>query len=284
LKALLEDSYEEPVATALTVGGVRSRVPAHMRKTRCAAAIALGSIGSADHVEDLGKLLSDVDWEARLCACEALATLRVAAAPVSLQISRCLKDDKYAVRKQAAIALGIMGDVSYVESLVDCFEDGSPSVRVEVIKAISQMGEEGQEHIDKVFQQLSANSPAVRCAAISCLGKMGEKGQLYAGVVAQRLAGEEDYTVKVAALEALGHMGQRGTAYAQEVAACMENQVPQIRAQAAATLGKMGPEAKPFLDNMKFLANDPTAIVRESVIEAQQRLSTGCVQRSGEAE
>lgn len=286
LVLLLEDDFEESVANALVVGGVRARAAAPLRKPKCAAAVALGSmpLTGARYANDLARLLLDDDWETRLCACDALGMLGQAATSLSDNVGKLLGDEMYSVRAKAASTLGKLGDATCAQALADVLADNSAAVREEALLAIASMGFEAQEHAGKVFEQLSAHSPNVRCAAVKCLGQMGEKGQFYAGPVAQRLVQEEETRVKIAALEALGLMGDRGAAYVEDVAACIQDAMPQVRAQAALTLGKMGIEGAAFLEDVRYLCNDPHETVRKSAHVAHSAMAGDFFVTAGDGE
>jgi HEAT repeat protein len=279
LKDLLTDDFAEPAANALTVGGCRARLPPACRKTKCAAACALGMIvqsGADVAVEDIagavGDLVNDEDWETRLAACEALAMMGDKAKEQASKISTIFDDDKYAVRARAAYACGKLGDPDVASSIADLLVDSSPSVKEEACLALGALGEDGAEFIEKVFEKVLDFNPAVRGAACKALAMMGEKGMYYAGVVAQRLLEPEAPIVKIAALEALGEMQDHGAVYAEVVADFLQDPIPQVRAAAAASLGKMGTEAEPFIGTLKALGNDMSEEVAKSAAEAVSNL------------
>merc|ERR1712039_822061 len=148
-------------------------------------------------------------------------------------------------------------------------------VKEEALIALGALGDEGAEFIEKVFEKVLDYNPAVRGAACKALGMMGEKGMYYAGVVAQRLLEQEAPIVKIAALEALGEMQDHGAVYAEVVADYLQDPIPQVRAAAAAALGKMGTEAEPFVGSLQALTNDMNEAVQKSVTEAMANLSGG---------
>jgi HEAT repeat protein len=280
LLELLADDFSEPAANALTVGGCRSRLPPACRKTNCAAACALGMIVQSGAEVDIDPIVNSVsdliyndDWETRLAACEALAMMGDKAKEAGTKISSIFDDDKYAVRARAAYAAGKIGDADVASGLSDLLADSSPSVKEEALLALGALGEEGAEFIEKVFEKVLDYNPAVRGAACKSLGMMGEKGMYYAGVVAQRLLEPEAPIVKIAAIEALGDMQDHGAVYAEVVADYLQDPLPQVRAAAALSLGKMGTEAEPYTGSIKALMNsDMSEEVQKSAAEAMSTL------------
>uniref|UniRef100_A0A7S1R3I5 TOG domain-containing protein n=1 Tax=Alexandrium catenella TaxID=2925 RepID=A0A7S1R3I5_ALECA len=279
LKDMLEDDFSETGVTALTVGGGRARVPPSARKAKCAAAAALGFIveSNADvavdvYAAEVANLVNDEDWEIRMVACEALAMMGEAAREQATRVSSIFDDERFAVRAKAALASGKMKDTEAASGLADLTGDNCPSVREEAVLALAELGDDGAEYIEKVFEKVSDNSPSVRAAAMTALSRMGMKGQCYAGAVAARLMEYDAVFVRIAAIDALGNMEEHGAAYAELVAESLEDQQPQVRAAAAAALGKMGPDGEAFGDVLKPLTKDPSSEVRKAASQAVSQL------------
>mmetsp|Transcript_63064 Transcript_63064/g.203304 ORF Transcript_63064/g.203304 Transcript_63064/m.203304 type:complete len:564 (+) Transcript_63064:82-1773(+) len=279
LKEMLNDDFMDSGVNALTVGGCRSRMPPSTRKTKCAAAAALGLIAQtgADvavdvYASEVSSLLNDEDWETRMVACEALAMMGERAKDQATKLSSIFDDEKYAVRSKAAYACGKLKDADVASGLADLIADNCPSVREEAMLALAELGDDGTEYIEKVFEKINDYSPTCRAAAMTALGRMGEKGQFYAGAIAQRLLEYEAPFVRIAALEALGNMEDHGAAYAEVVADYLQDQLPAVRAAAAASLGKMGTEGEAFGSALKALTNDPSTDVQKAAGEAAEAL------------
>jgi len=270
LKDFLYDDFIEPLNTSVVAGGCRARCPSALRRTKCAGALALGAMGSkgAEFADEIAYLLEDPDWEVRVAACDAIAALGEDAKDQATKIIPLLEDEKYFVRARAAHALGQIKDPDTAANLADIVSDACPSVKEEALAALAKLGDEGAEHIEKVFERLLDFSITVRAAAIRTLGNMGEKGQYYAGAVVQRLL-EDPPLVKLAALEALGQMEDHGVAYVEEIADFLNSPVPELRAAAATALGKFGSEAEGFSSGLKALRNDPAGeLVSKPALEA----------------
>jgi len=275
LKDMLVDDFGESGVNAMTAGGCRSRMPPSARKARCAAAAALGLIAETGgevavdvYSAEVANLLNEEDWETRMVACEALAMMGEGAREQAAKLSAIFDDEHFSVRAKAARACGKLKDTECASGLADLIADNCPSVREEAMLALAELGDDGSEYIEKVFEKLNDFSPSVRAAAMTALARMGEKGQCYAGAIARCLTEYEAPFVRIAAIEALGNMEEHGAAYADIVADFLEDQLPAVRAAAAASLGKMGPEAEAFSGLIKALADDPSSEVKKAVGKA----------------
>jgi len=271
---LVDDPFEEPVVTELTLGGAQGRVDASVRKVRCAAAVALGSLGPAgvDNGSRIARLLDSQDYETRLAACEAFALMGEEGKEFSPKVVALLEDPQPAVRARAAHACGKLQDGDACNDLADLIQDKAPSVREEAILAIAGLGEDCWEHIEKIFGKTSDYNPHVRAAALKALGKMDERGQAYAGVVAMKLLEHEAVIVRVAALESLGCMGCFGAAFAEEVAACLDDTSPEVQAKACYALGEFGEEADPYRSLLVEMCEHQIKQVRQAASKAVNRL------------
>ncbi|CAE8696836.1 unnamed protein product, partial [Polarella glacialis] len=206
IKDMLNDSFEESAENALTIGGARPRLPPSCRKAKCAAAAALGRIAAEDDrgfgweplASDLTRLLSDADWEVRLCALDALAALGGRARPNAAKVASQFTDEKYVIRSKAARAYGKLGSSEHISALASLLEDSCPSVKADAATALAELGVDGADFNDKVFELVQDFAPEVRAAAITALSRMGEKGQYYASSIAQRVDDREDPAVRVA--------------------------------------------------------------------------------------
>jgi len=246
LLALLEDEFEESAANALTVGGCRPGLPASFRKTKCAAAAALGMIAASNAAsvntrkvaEEVARLLHEDSWESRAAACDSLALMGSQASDQAMKLSTLFDDHQYLVRACAARACGKLGDASSSSALVDLLSDKAPTVREAALLALADLdADDVSEFIGKVVEMLTDASPAVRAAACMALSQMGDKGKLYASAVAQHLDFEEASVVRVAALRALQTMGSRGKVFVQDLSEYLEDHDPQVRLAASKLLG-----------------------------------------------
>lgn len=257
LKGLLHEGTEKPAVTALTIGGARPRAPVACRKTKCAAAVALGHIARTNPgihnwdelAGEVARLLDDDDWEVRVCGLEVIAEMGPLARHQSAKVINRLDDETAAVRAKAAYAVGQIREPEGVQGLVDQLKDGSPMVREQAALALARLEGEGEEFVDKVFEHLLDPKPAVRAAVCMALGLMGDRGQYYAGVVAQRLQVHDEAIVRVAALKTLGNMEVRGSAYSDVVQDSLRDADPAVRDAARECLNKFQMLSDSFRDD-----------------------------------
>ena len=102
------------------------------------AAATLGKLRLPDSVEPLIEALSDGYWQVRLIAARALGRLKDRRATEAL-IRDALTQDKVNLRKEAAIALGEIGDVRALSALQVAADDADPEVRKMARLAIAHL-------------------------------------------------------------------------------------------------------------------------------------------------
>lgn len=243
IKDLLLDNFEEPAENCLTVGGCRVRLPPSCRKVKCAAAAALGRIAAEDDgfgwelpATEIARLLDDNDWEVKLCALDALASLGERARPHAAKVVRLFRDEKYILRVKAAETYGKLRDIDLISGLADLLEDYCPSVKVAAAQALSELGEEGAEFADKVFCLVHDFTPEVRVAAITALSQIGPKGQIFASSIAQKVSDPEDPTVRIAAIKALASMEERGATFIDVISNQLQDPLDSVRAAASSSV------------------------------------------------
>eukprot|EP00913_Durusdinium_trenchii_P002926 g2713.t1 len=180
-------------------GGCRRRLPPSCRKSKCAAAAALGSIAAEDQgfgwetaAGQVARLLDEDDWEVKTCALECLAALGRRA------------------REHVDKVIGQMGDERYIVRAKAAFADNCPAVKSAAALGLAELGDDGAEYSHKVFNLLTDISADVRAAAVTALARMRDRGPHFATVIAQRLKAEgEEPKVRIAAMEALSALEER---------------------------------------------------------------------------
>jgi HEAT repeat protein len=161
---------------------------------RMNVAIALGKIGDVRAVEPLTKALNDSNSEVRSGAAGALDSVgwtpgrdELAAAywilrgqwdkcveiggPAVEPLIRVLNDSNYwNVSRDAAEALGKIGDSRAVKPLIRALEDGSNDVRKSAAEALGKIGEPA---VEPLIKALNDTNEHVRVNAAEALGKIG---------------------------------------------------------------------------------------------------------------
>jgi HEAT repeat protein len=134
------------------------------------AASALVAIGTPAY-EPLTKALAGPAWIARKNAAWALGALgNRSAIPL---LSRTLRDAEPAVRGRGAWALGALDSSEAVPALVDALKDTDPGVREQVAWALGAIGD--HRAVDGLIGALTDSAAAVRKQAAWALGAIGDK-------------------------------------------------------------------------------------------------------------
>jgi HEAT repeat protein/S1-C subfamily serine protease len=221
----------------------RPAVPALVRalkdqdsKVRGAAAAALGGAGREPGVYPaLLRALADQDADARSSVQAALEQLGGPARADAESIGSCLGDDNPLVRAFAADALARLGAdaKTHVPELRGLLKDKSLHARLAAVRALGAVG------------------PSAREAAPGLLLLMEEKITPSAGEPAQG-------TFHKAVLAALEKIGMEDAGAALPVLRkALKDADPEVRAQAASTVGALGVRGKPAVADLVLLFRHP---------------------------
>ncbi|HEY3347050.1 MAG TPA: HEAT repeat domain-containing protein [Nitrospirota bacterium] len=221
---------------------------------RLLAISAMGQIKSEDAVGPLVAALADKDPEIRRACVGALRNIKSIKSFDALM--KTLKDPDPEVRRTAAGALGAIGDRAAIGSLTGLLaEESDTAVKVEVIRALGQMGE--KIAFGSVLPQLRDEDPAVRVEAARTLGALGEPLAEKPLIEVLSDGGPE---LRETAAEALGRLG-----LANSVKPLMDalhfDKSEGVRVQAAVALGKIKGQAG--VEELRFASEkDGSARVR----------------------
>jgi HEAT repeat protein len=205
---------------------------------RVSATIALTQIGEAT-VDPLIGGLKDENFQVRLHSVQALGGITSDyptgrswlrdSRPVSGLIA-CLKDRDRAVREDAAIALGMIGDVSAVPALIEALKDGQ--VKVRAIMALGMIGDtRAVEPLIEILQGIG----------------IYQKGTPTPGCIVS-----EEWFVREEAAKALGHFNDTRSVPALLLAL----KDTRLREKASGALVELGPQV---MDQLVDFYNDPEA-------------------------
>ena len=145
-----------------------------------------------------------------------------------------LKDSDRYVRRDAADALGIIGDPSAIPYLAEALKDTDSVVRWNAVRALGKIGDPSA--IPYLAEALKDTDYKVGSAAISALGKTGDPSAV--PYLAEVLKGSDSRTT---AAYALGRIGTQGLAEA------LKDADYRVRRSAISGLGNVGPSAIPYL-------------------------------------
>jgi HEAT repeat protein len=156
-----------------------------------------------------------------------------------------LSDDRPAVRRSAAFALGRIGGEALIATpeLETCLHDPDPGVRAMSAEALGD-----------IVLALHGGGQTVWEAAAPALRKA--------------LAGDEDPRVRGAAAYALGTFGERAAGEVPALREAMRDPDPRVRRSAARAAGRLGEAAADAVNDLCVLLKDPDTLVRRDAVTA----------------
>jgi HEAT repeat protein len=214
------------------------------------------------------------DISIRSVAAEALANMGPAAAPFAPRIVALVRAPQSGVRFAAQRALGQMGSAAQgaVPTLVALLKDSDASVREAAAAALGAMGPAAAPAVPQLVELLK--DPAASNSAVEALGKIGSAAApALPKIVA--LFTELDGKFADRAEGALSAMGPAAAPVAPQLAVLLGgSSSTRVRANAAVTLGHLGPEvAGTYAPQLAALLKAPTngffmGSLREGAINA----------------
>ncbi len=144
---------------------------------------------------------------------------------IEIQID-LLKDPDWAVRREACITLGEMGDERCVEPLVRALRDGDWQVREAAMEALGMVGPPAVDHLLKMLRDWD-----IRKAAIRTLGKIRDERVLDPLIGQLRL---DEFHLD--AMDALVELGQPAV---EKVLPLLKDKVEETRKRAVIVLGQI---------------------------------------------
>lgn len=200
------------------------------------AADKLGESGNAKAVEPLILALKEEKHPLSYYAENAL--VKCGAVAVEPLIT-ALKDSSREVRREAAKALGKIGDARAVEPLIDALNDSHDWIRRNAVEALGKIGD--KRAVEPLIAALKDSNWDVRKETIEVLVKIGDARAVEPLIVALT---DSPWQVQSYVAEALGKIGD-ARAVKPLIASLKDKNWYVLRDSAAEALGKIGtPEAK----------------------------------------
>jgi hypothetical protein len=137
------------------------------------------------------------------------------------------------VRRDAAGALGDMGDPAAVEPLMVALDDDSASVRIAVIAALGRIGDPAA--VEPLMAALRSQAVDIRKAAADSLGQVGDPRAVEALIVCLE---DASWSVRCAAADALGQI--RDARATEPLKAVFEDSDAIVRRAVAGALAALG--------------------------------------------
>lgn len=223
-------------AEALTGIGARA-IPAliealrsHRDSDRDRAARVLWRIG-APAVDSLIAVLQDKNATPEMRAASARALGMIGDKRSIKGLALLLKDERYFVRQQAALALGQMGEPA-VDLLLEMATSSTPATREAAIEALGSTS--STRAVNRVIDALSDSNPNVRAAAVRALG---ESSSERAVPHLMALLRDDSSALRAQAASSLARLGQIAI---PSLISALKDSKPSIRQLAASALGDVG--------------------------------------------
>lgn len=175
---------------------------------------------------------------------------------IEIQID-LLKDPDWAVRREAVITLGEMGDERCVEPLIKAIRDGDHQVRDAAIEALAMVGSPAVEPLIRLLRDWD-----VRKFAITALGKIKDERVLEPLIAQLRNDEFMEY-----ATEALVELGEPAV---ERLIAALDDKEENTRKQAVIALGRI--KARSAIDALIEKLNDKDWFTRLTAAAALEKI------------
>lgn len=150
-----------------------------------------------------------------------------------------LKDEDWAVREEAATALGGFRDQRAVEPLIAVLRDADRAVRDAAVAALTAIGEPAVEPLGVCLRDQNLT---VQESAAAILASIGD-ARVAEGLIAS--LSSADWIIRMHAARALGRIGEARAI--RPLMPLLQDKVKAVREEAGGALARLGPAAIPVL-------------------------------------
>ena len=256
-------------AAGSAVDRLIATVSAPEAKLRDHAITALGEIGSPAErsIPELISALMDADIHVRISAEHSLRRFGKAALPALIE---GLKSEK--LQKSVIPAIGELGSeaAGAVGFLSKLLKSKDAALQRETLLALAAIGPEAKSTAPQLVKFLRDEKCDFRPAAAFALGRMRDEKALPALKKAVNTPGNE--VLRMACVWALLQIDpddkENVTSAIPLLTTSLASEKPEIRREAAQTLGQLGPQASPAVPALQRLLGDQDPIVRRASLIA----------------
>ena len=190
-----------------------------------------------------------------------------------------LEDEKKDVRREAARALGGLGNASetVIEALLLRLQDGDNFVRRMAARALGKLGNASEAVINSLLLRLEDGDNSVRARALEALGNLGNASEVVISTLLLHLE-DGDNSVRASAAGALGWLGNASEAVISNLLLRLEDGDNSVRARAAQALGKLGNASESVISALLLRLEDGHENVRGWAADA-----LGCLGNASES-
>ncbi|MGH7185374.1 MAG: HEAT repeat domain-containing protein [Pseudomonadota bacterium] len=150
-----------------------------------------------------------------------------------------LGDEDWAVREDAAVALGGLRDKRAVEPLIAVLRDSDRAVREASVAALTAIGEPAVEPLGACLRDQNLTVQESAAAILASIGDARVADELIAALTSA------DWVVRMHAAKALGRIGEARTIPA--LMPLLQDKVKAVREEVSGALARLGPAAIPVL-------------------------------------
>ena len=144
--------------------------------------------------------------------------------------------------------------------------------KILIISAIGGIGEDVQEHISFVIEQLKTGRKFVKVEAARALGRIGIEPEKTVYSLEEALSSPGSVVRREAALS-LGKLGSSAAAAIPSLIFALDDRNPDVRWRSSEALGKIGVNTEEILSSLNILIHDKCDYVCESAINAIDNLT-----------
>ena len=175
------------------------------------------------------------------------------------ELSKCLDDENYYVRRSAAEALGKIGTEVAIDTLIKLLDDDNSDLRYRAAEALGKIGTEAA--INPLIKLLDDDNSDLRYRAAEALGKIGTEAAIHPLI---KLLDDDNSDLRRSAAYALGII--RTEATIDPLIKLLDDDSSDVRRIAVEALGIIGTEAT--IDRLIKLLDDQKFPVRISAAKA----------------
>ncbi|MFI5402583.1 MAG: HEAT repeat domain-containing protein [Planctomycetota bacterium] len=261
-----------PAISATTVPWLIECLDASDALLRTHALNALRELGpkAAIAVPAIVKDLGHPDRDTRSGAAFTLGYLAGGVPEAVAALVKSLEDDEPYVVRQAAQALGMLGDASAVPALIRLLEEGPEESRSTAIVALGAIGPGAREAAPLLQKRLS-EGPLGREAAFALVAIEAEPPAAAREMLLAALLGDDEQARNGTA-RLVPWLKARADVLVPPRVAVLEGPAPRRRERAARALAAAGPHAAHALPSLRKAVEDPDPEARKAVEFAIQRI------------
>jgi len=183
-----------------------------------------------------------------------------------------LEDENENVRREAAFALGGLGNASetVINALLLRLQNEDYRVRRDAAQALGRLRNASETVIDALLLHLQDGDNSVRYQSAFALGRFGNASEVVISALLLRLEDGDngDNSVRAWAAEALGSLGNASEVVISTLLLHLQDGDNSVRASAAGALGRLGNASEAVISNLLLRLEDGDNSVRRSAAQA----------------